>query len=251
MAQAVLFIVTMAVAGVALCFQRISILLHLDPDAAIQIGGSLVSGAVISGAVFLFEQRMGREQKQREEALRRGEREQDLRRQEQELHRQFLMQLSLERDLRGINLDGRQLPQVFLRHKKLCDASMHKINLTDGDISFSDLSGANLAEAILPGARANHETLLIGARLNGANLDGVTFPEVCAPGVNLSGASAQHASFKGADFSGARFSGANLKFADFSEATLRGCDFRRADIRGINLRGADLTDAKGLPPPND
>jgi len=120
-------------------------------------------------------------------------------------------------DLSGKNLEGANLAEVHLR-----EASLVGVNLKDADLVSADLSGANLE----------------GADLSGADLTEAELADVQADGVDL-----QEARMSGADLSGAELSGANLKGACLAEgslvdASLPDAHLERAALTGANLEGA-------------
>ena len=88
---------------------------RLGHDAKVGIGPSLVGGAVIIGAFCYFDTLRQARESQREERRHEFERGQDRLRAEQQQHRNFILQLSLERDLRGLLLDRLELLGVFFR----------------------------------------------------------------------------------------------------------------------------------------
>ena len=90
------------------------------------------------------------------------------------------------------------------------------------------LDGANLAEAILTGARLD-EASLRAAKLAAANLVEVTLRRANLEGANLNNAGLVDAVLREA----------NLKGANLSEADLFG-----ADLTGANLSGADLSESR-------
>jgi len=110
-------------------------------------------------------------------------------------------------NLRGINLEGAQLPCV---------------NLLGADLRYANLRGANLWEASLSWAN------LEGADLRNANLVGASLAE---------------ANLQGADLEGADLRYANLSYADLTGAKIEGADFRGADIYGAKgLEGINIED---------
>lgn len=100
-----------------------------------------------------------------------------------------------------------------------------------------DLSGADLSEAVL-----------IGAKLFGADLSSAVLSRAVLTWANLIGADLRGANLSGADLSGTRLFGADLRRADlrgagFIGARLNKADLSEADLRGANLSGADLSGA--------
>jgi len=127
------------------------------------------------------------------------------------------------------------------------------------DLSYCDLSGANLS-----GITFAQYTQFTGTNLAGANLSGVTFPAYTSfdganmAGANLSNIDAFSAVFSRANLQGANLQGANLHglrgyYTDFSGANLKnakffylesiGANFSNADLSGGSLYGAGLSSA--------
>jgi len=102
------------------------------------------------------------------------------------------------------------------------------------NLSFADLSGANLSGADLRFAD------LSGANLRGANLRGADLSGANLRGADLLGAYLSGANLRGADLLGAYLRDANLRDADLRDANLRDANLRGADLRGAYLRGANL-----------
>jgi uncharacterized protein YjbI with pentapeptide repeats len=244
--RAVLFVVATLAVGVAMSFESVTDFLYLGHEAGINISGSIVGSAIITGGFFYFQKRIDDDLKRAELARQNWDHAKALEQAELDRHRDFVMQLSLEADLRGINLDGRELPGIFLRHKNLSDSSVQKADLSRCDLSFSDFARCDLRDSRLTGARANHRTVLADAILDGANLDGAQFHGVHAPNARFAGASAEWAIFRGGDFTDAVFAGANLRGADFTGARLCRADFRDAVLHGAKFVDTDRTGATGL-----
>lgn len=128
-------------------------------------------------------------------------------------------------DLSGAELAGAVLPF----------ANLNRLNLSEADLSRAHLGGANLAKSYLSC------TNLSGANLNSVNLDGADLFEA-----NLSGADLTHANLSKANLNGADLRGCCLNGADLSEADLSGVNLNVGDLVGANLRGAKLGKAKLL-----
>jgi hypothetical protein len=119
------------------------------------------------------------------------------------------------------------------------------------DLSESDLRGANLDAANLPGVR------FTGSRLDGASLVGANLRKAVLVGASMEMANLMHANLELADLeelhaSHADFSDASLAGAQIKHARLEGADLAGADIDGMiltstHLEGADLRDTVGIP----
>ena len=99
----------------------------------------------------------------------------------------------------------------------------------------TDLSGANLQEAILRGANLQG-AILRGAKLQGAKLDGA----------NLQGADLVKAKLQEAELWEANLQGANLLSAYLQGAKLDGANLYEANLYRANLQEATVVGAKGL-----
>lgn len=130
------------------------------------------------------------------------------------------------------------------RGTRLADAT-----LRDADLSFSDLTGANLWHADLAGATLSSAQLafarlseadLSRARLDGACLDTTFFMKTNLREADVSGADLRTTR---ADVFQMMFGGLRsaLESTRFSEA-----DFTNATLSGAILHGVDLSEAKGL-----
>ena len=102
--------------------------------------------------------------------------------------------------LKGTNLRGANLSEIFLSSADLKDSLMIGANMTG-----AKLSKANLQNCVLVNAN------LTGADLTGANL----------AGANFTGADFSEANFDGAQIQGGNFAGAELANSDFSLPSTR------------------------------
>ncbi|HCQ0963722.1 TPA: pentapeptide repeat-containing protein [Listeria monocytogenes] len=119
-----------------------------------------------------------------------------------------------------------ELDVVIEKHEKwLRDGYGERANLRGANLSYADLSCANLRGANLRGANLSYADLSC-ANLRGANLSGADLSYANLRGANLRGANLSYA-----DLSCANLRGANLSYADLSCA-----DLRRADLNWINWR---------------
>ena len=122
------------------------------------------------------------------------------------------------------------------------DPSGVRANLSDANLSYSnlygvDLSYSNLSNADLRGASLS-EANLYRANLSGTNLS----DDVDLYRANLSNADLRGANLSNADLRGASLYRANLSNANLSNADLRGADLYGADLSYSNLYRANLSD---------
>lgn len=132
------------VAGVALLSSSSSRLLK-------DLGSAVISGSIVGLAVLLVETNA------------------DNRREEAAQLRNLQLMLSLEDDLQGINLEGRDVSRQYLAGKNLTDANLNDLvanrtSFNQSTLDFADLIGANLRNSSFVDSR------LAGADLSGANL---------------------------------------------------------------------------------
>ncbi len=118
-----------------------------------------------------------------------------------------------------------------------------------------DLSGARLAEAMLPQAdlvlgdlsRADlHEANLAGALLSFANLDRAYLLGANLSGADLRGAWLGEVNFAFADLEGANLSEAFLHGTRFEASVVSQADFSNAKLSYASFAGVDLSQARGL-----
>ncbi|EEO9406018.1 pentapeptide repeat-containing protein [Listeria monocytogenes] len=119
-----------------------------------------------------------------------------------------------------------ELDVVIEKHEKwLRDGYGERANLRGANLSYADLSCANLRGANLRGANLSYADLSC-ANLRGANLSGADLSYANLRGANLRGANLSYADLSCANLRGANLSGADLSYADL----------RRADLNWINWR---------------
>jgi uncharacterized protein YjbI with pentapeptide repeats len=109
--------------------------------------------------------------------------------------------------------------------------------LTDAQLQYLGLAGANLSAAVLVGANLTY-TRLKDADLSDADLADAKMINTVLPGANLSGADLTRAGLSHVNLDGAVLSHAKLIGASFSDA-----DLKRVDLSGANLAGAVLVGA--------
>ena len=132
-------------------------------------------------------------------------------------------------DLRGVRMQGATLIKANFREADLRPGFLVRNAAGKrGEITYSRVGGADLADARLDGAD------LGGARLDQSNLVNGSFIET-----NL-----ENASLAGANLAGSDMRCANLVGAKLKNAKLAGVDFTGADLRGAMLCGANMVGAK-------
>ncbi|HAA2239313.1 TPA_asm: hypothetical protein GEF91_09525 [Listeria monocytogenes] len=128
-----------------------------------------------------------------------------------------------------------ELDVVIEKHEKwLRDGYGERANLRGANLSYADLSCANLRGANLRGANLSYADLSC-ANLRVANLSYADLSCANLRGANLSGANLSYANLRGANLRVA-----NLSYADLSCANLRGANLSGADLSYADLRRADL-----------
>ncbi|HEL8187277.1 TPA: pentapeptide repeat-containing protein [Listeria monocytogenes] len=128
-----------------------------------------------------------------------------------------------------------ELDVVIEKHEKwLRDGYGERANLRGANLSYADLSCANLRGANLRGANLSY------ADLSCANLRVANLSYADLSGANLRGANLSGADLSYADLRRANLRVANLSYADLSCANLSGANLSGANLRGANLSYADL-----------
>ena len=139
-------------------------------------------------------------------------------------------------DLSGLNLANANLRGANMESVDLVFASLEGANLLDANLLGAKLTGADLI-----GANLEHANLrsakLVCARLEGANLTNANLREANLDDINLEGANLMVANLEGANLERA-----NLRHADLTFADLKGANLKLADLTGVNL-----TNVKNLP----
>jgi len=135
-----------------------------------------------------------------------------------------------------------------LSHANLSNANLRQANLSEVDLTNANLSGTQLYDARLTNSVLREldlsETGLIGADLGGADLTGTKLRRGTLWGVNLI-----TAKLVGADLSGACLTADKLSKNDplpaarLNGADLTGADLSDADLSGVNLNAATLNKA--------
>jgi uncharacterized protein YjbI with pentapeptide repeats len=169
-------------------------------------------------------------------------------------------------DLYQVNLSGKVLRQIDLRHATLIRADLTQADLTGANLAGADLRGASLDRATLTDVNLTGACLarvdLSGADLSGADLTDVKmqgvrydrhtiFPDnfnykssgAIGPGARLNGAQLNTANLRYIDLQAANLLGAYLGGADLTRANLHGVRLSQADLRRAFLTGACLSKA--------
>lgn len=115
-------------------------------------------------------------------------------------------------------------------------------DLSQADLSHTNLNAANLSKVNLLAANLSH-TNLIQANLIQTNLVVADLREANLRKANLRVADLREANLRRANLSGADLRGANLSRADLQGADLRGADLMGANLSYTNLSGSDISRA--------
>lgn len=241
-------------------------LLHAAPDRINEmskLGAGLLVSAVIGGGVawtqFELNRHLDDAQNQSDARFRFAEREREV----QAEGRNLALLVGLQRDLQGIDLEGRDLRGLYFGHKQLADANLAHSRL-DGDVLSeanlrgADLSGAHLRKVNLgPQVRelsddsssfGSHGADMTAADFTSADLREAEMFLTHGRGAIFSHANLCKASMIGATFREASFYEAGLYGIDIPRslrsADLRGADLRQASLSGTDLRGARLSGAR-------
>jgi len=110
-------------------------------------------------------------------------------------------------------------------------------NLTAENFSRGDLTGVNLAEAILSDANFSQ------ANLTKANLSRIQALNASFMGANLTGAYLVAANLEGALFGMAKLENAVLKWVNLNKGDFRGANFTGANLTGIYSKDANFSGA--------
>jgi uncharacterized protein YjbI with pentapeptide repeats len=183
-----------------------------DGGAVRELGVAVVSGAIIGGAFVTVETLLSSAADQRA------------------AHDSLLTVLSTTTDLSGIDLAGRQLPDLYLPGRAMVAANLEGVVMRGAKLYYADLRHARLAGADLTAADLSGSTLA-GADLSGARLEGAV----------LDDADLRDAILTGADLTDAVIDSAILERTRLDEATLT-----RTTISSSHLMGADFGGAKHL-----
>ncbi len=140
-------------------------------------------------------------------------------------------------DLRGISLNGAEIPNASLSYAYLQGVDFLGAVLQNADLTEANLEGAYLRSADLTSARMSRASLR-GATLESAKLTNADLDNADLTGANLTSAIAQHA-----NLTMSKLRGATMAEADLSSANLQGCGLQHAVMREADLQDADLFQA--------
>jgi len=237
-----------------------------------ELGGAIVSGAVVALAILLFEESMEEHRARRNELLERKRDVHDAMVADAQMRHALFTALAMRDDLEGITLAGHDLQAFVGAGRSLKNADLSRSDLSRSDLSGSDLSGSDLSFANLSDADLSNAKLS-GTNLLAADLSRAILFKTSLPKSNLHMAELKDAQIIGADFTDADMDLANLSGSvvgkapmlpgldldvregvfeiDFDDdgAMIRGkqvegflvTDFSGADLTDANLCGADLS----------
>lgn len=137
--------------------------------------------------------------------------------------------------LRQLGSDRNRQVMQFLQESDMLGV----VNLRNGDLFETNLSGANLVGIDLSGSDLS-EANLVDANMCGANLRGAGLIGAYLIVADLSGANLRGAKLSNANLNDAILVGADLRDADLTKADLRGADLSGADLRGANMTETEL-----------
>lgn len=157
-------------------------------------------------------------------------------------------------DLSGLDLTDLNVSNSDLRRTDLSEATLVRTDFSNSQMGNVILSDANLQEATLTGSflplAQLQRAALVDAVLNGADIGGAQLNQADLTRVNAPDVVAINTNFRGATLNDSIFIGARLNEADFTNANMGGADFTdakfiNADLRDANnLAGATLTGAE-------
>lgn len=240
----------------------------LAPGALADFGVALATGAVVSGMFLVLgehdthnQNRLAAEAQQVEQALAlRAQRQQATLSLREEMHQSRLsqqesareelnLQLTVTRDLAGVDLSNDNLAGRSFDGKNLAGANLYGVNLNGGQLYRTNLTGASLNLASL------RQGYLRSATLDGAVMQGSIFSDADFDEGNLSGANfgvahlygvVRSSNLSGAQLFDANLAGACLAHADLENTRFGGANLANADLDGADLRGSRMIFA-GLP----
>jgi uncharacterized protein YjbI with pentapeptide repeats len=250
-----------ALAVVLIVAVRLLVTAENPDDGRAQFGRPLLVGAIVGLTFMPAQAAMQAQLRSQDENLQRRVAEDAER-------RELLLQLTLRRDLPGIDLRAEDLSGTYMYGKNLAGANLQSADLRGANLNYADLRSANLTRTHFDGAD------LYGARFEGAVLDHTSFsgadlrqarfsgqnwpgePDVdrsleipdaafradaaAGPPADFSKALLDHATFEQVDLSHASFAGAQLSGAKFTDSILHGADFSRTDPAPTFLYRTDL-----------
>ena len=149
------------------------------------------------------------------------------------------------RKISEIQINDKELSEILADHKTWLSEPAGEETKPRADLSYANLSGADLRGANLSYANLSGADLR-GANLSYANLIGADLGDANLRDANLSSANLIDANLSSANLSGANLSSADLSYATLSYANLSGATLRDADLNSADLRDANLSGAKNL-----
>jgi uncharacterized protein YjbI with pentapeptide repeats len=149
-------------------------------------------------------------------------------------------------DLSGVDLSDLALPGARFHNAILTDSFFRRTNLRDADFSGAVLAAADFTDADLSNASLGGADLT-AARLVRCSLHGATLV-----GADLTGAVLRHADMTAVLASGVVMTGANLLEADLTGADLTDADLSRTQLHMVTLtrarmKNASIESAVGFP----
>ena len=144
---------------------------------------------------------------------------------------------------KNANIDDARFAFANLNNSNLLDRTdLSNINFAYADLSNTNLKGKNLTGAILRGVDLSEHDLT-GTNLIDATLSDAKFSSTNLKGKDLSGAKLRAVDLSGHDLTGANLSDTFLYRADLSEIDLRTVTFTNADFTHTDLSGSKLPDS--------
>jgi len=144
---------------------------------------------------------------------------------------------------KNANIDNARFAFANLNNSNLLDRTdLSNINFAYADLSNTNLKGKNLTGAILRGVDLSEHDLT-GTNLIDATLSDAKFSSTNLKGKDLSGAKLRAVDLSEHDLTGANLSDTFLYRADLSEIDLRTVTLTNADFTYANLSGSKLPDS--------
>lgn len=147
-------------------------------------------------------------------------------------------------DLSLSNLSGAILTNVYLNRTNINEANLTNADLRGADVFLTSLERAYLSGADFTRAKFSEGLpegrTIGGVHLNSMYLRGTKFREARLYKADFFESDLTDADFTGATLTYARFCAAKLVNANLSGANLEGADFSWANLSGATLAGADL-----------
>lgn len=130
-------------------------------------------------------------------------------------------------DLTGTNLCRVNLENVILKNAELNFAYLHSANLKNSDLSNLTVGRADMTET----------------DLSDSKMDSTDLTNTILYGANLSRIKGHHLILEGAKVREVNFSGADLTNANLSNVDLNGVNFEKATLIGTDFTGSNLSNA--------